>query len=397
MSISKRAKYLVENQSPLVFYHVRAIQTEGCLNFGLAENKLMDIELSKLLNSKMSLDAKHFHYNYVHGMPELHQAASIFFKKHIGLDTKEENFIVQSGSSAICENLAFVICDEGEGVLVPTPYYTGFSHDFEKRFKAKLVGFPLNPDNNFSLDEEAMEVAIKKSNIKIKAFLLTNPNNPTGRCYTKSELKIIVSFCKKHHLHLITDDVYAKSVHKGNQYLNVFDYAGDWRENTHYIYSMAKDFCLGGFKTGFLYTENKEVFSAMRDASYFCTVSTAGQEFVSRLFLNESIHLFFENSSSKIMRAYDLLKNNLNWDIPQIEAGIFFFIDFRKLLKYQTLEAEIELFESFWEKTKINITPGQFFGMTEPGFFRVCFARPDDEIKEFCKRVNDFLESYNVS
>ena len=180
MSISKRAKFLVENQSPLVFYHVRALQTEGCLNFGLAENKLMDDELSKLLNTEVNLDAKHFHYNYVHGMPELHHAASVFFNKHIGLNANKENFIVQSGSSAICENLAFVICDEGEGVLVPTPYYTGFSHDFEKRFKAKLVGFPLNSNDNFSLDEVSMERAIQNSDIKIKAFLLTNPNNPTA-------------------------------------------------------------------------------------------------------------------------------------------------------------------------------------------------------------------------
>ena len=158
---------------------------------------------------------------------------------------------------------------------------------------------------------------------------------------------------------------------------------------------MAKDFCLGGFKTGFLYTENKDVYQAMRDASYFCTVSTVGQEYVSRLFLNKSIHHFFESSSNKIMRAYNLLKENLNWDIPSIEAGIFFFIDFRKLLKSKTLESEIKIVEDFWSKTKINITPGQFFGMLEPGFFRVCFARPDEEIKEFCSRVNNFLKSYN--
>lgn len=389
MNISKRAKYLVDNASPLVYYHSRALSTEGCLNFGLAENKLMDNELLEILNKEYHFSPEHLHYNNTHGMSEIHQAFTSLFKTNLMLDLDPKKIIIQAGSSAICENLSFCLFDEGDALLVPAPFYTGFYHDFEKRFKAKIIPFALNVNDHFSLDIKALEKAYN-THQSIKALLITNPNNPTGRCYTKEELALFVEFCEKNDLHLITDDVYAKSVHQNGSYTHVYELSQSWRHKTHFIYSMAKDFCLGGFKIGVFHTENEELFKAMKDASYFCTVSSPAQHIVAKLIQGEVDNLFTE-SSKRITQTHRFIKDNLKLPVPNIDAGIFFFMDFRSLLEDKSFDGELKLFDDFFNSTKINITPGKFFGMSEPGFFRVCFAKPFDEVKEFCHRVNDFI------
>ncbi|MDA9793372.1 aminotransferase class I/II-fold pyridoxal phosphate-dependent enzyme, partial [Bacteriovoracaceae bacterium] len=334
------------------------------------------------------------HYNMLHGLESLRASFSNFLKRKLNfVEVEADNIVIQSGASSICENLAFVLCDSGEGILIPAPFYTGFSYDFEKRFSAQLIPFQLDPINKFEFNYKAMLTAYDESRIKIKALLITNPNNPTGSLYTKEELLIIIDFCKERDIDLITDDVYALATFSDDEYQCAVNLAGDYAHRVHLIYSMAKDFSLGGFKVGFFYTKNIEIYNAMRDTSYFCTVSTATQYLVNNVLDNlEWITNFLKISKKRLQVAYTCLKDNLNWDIPIIEAGIFVFIDFSQLLKESSQRGELDLFDRFWDDTKINITPGQYFGCSTPGYFRVCFANPEKDILEFCKRVNIFIE-----
>ena len=85
--------------------------------------------------------------------------------------------------------------DEGDYLMIPTPYYTGFDHDFTKRFKVNFLYAHLEAKNSFQHDINAFRDAYNQCEDKdrVKAILLTNPHNPTGEILSAEFKKDIIN------------------------------------------------------------------------------------------------------------------------------------------------------------------------------------------------------------
>lgn len=140
-----------------------------------------------------------------------------------GTDVKPEHLHIASGVAAVLDQLGYLVFDAGDSVLIPAPYYAAFNSDFEVRDGVSVVPVYLSADvtrNHMSNMEPAealrqLKLALEATESKgsrVRALLLTNPGNPTGRVYSEELLRSMMQWCLDKGIHLISDEVYANAV-----------------------------------------------------------------------------------------------------------------------------------------------------------------------------------------
>ncbi|KAF6177064.1 hypothetical protein GIB67_015939 [Kingdonia uniflora] len=204
-----------------------------------------------------------------------------------------------------------------------------------------------------------------------------------------------MTFINKNNIHLICDEIYAATVFSQPSFVSIAEIIEEEnvicnRDLIHILSSLSKDMGFQGFRVGIIYSYNKNVVNGARKMSSFRLVSTQTQHLiVSMLSDDEFIDRFISESSRRLAKRHKILTNGLSQlGIGSLKsnAGLFFFLELRRLLKELTYEAEMTLWRMIIKYVKLNISPGSSFHCTEPGWFRVCFANMNDETMEAALR-----------
>ncbi|KAI7841266.1 hypothetical protein COHA_005039 [Chlorella ohadii] len=195
---------------------------DGWIPLVVAENKLNNEEvLARLQEGSKDAPTWVMNYGSMRGVPELQSAMAGMLERFLlpGFAVDPSKLCISAGCTAILDNLFYALCDEGEGVLIPAPYYPAFDNDLQ----AKCCVHPLP----FYLSEEAaagglpirqqLDAAVEDARgfgVPVKALLITNPNNPLGTIYSDETIKETIAWCLDNRVHYVSDEVYALSVFK---------------------------------------------------------------------------------------------------------------------------------------------------------------------------------------
>ena len=403
MQISKRHKELQQSPSSIMVGHgicsldpYDEKNPNGYLNFGTAENHIMYDLLLPELNKPLCLNKTHLPYNSLHGRQDTTEALAKFLELFLNVKPLNfENMILQTGLSAVCESLSFCMMDEGDYIMIPTPYYPGFDHDFTKRFKGQILRVPLSKDHNYAHNILAFKKAFDgcPEKKRIKAVLITHPHNPTAEIISEQFFEEISQFCLDNNLQLLSDEIYALSTFPKKNHQSLYQYAKNKGVNAHLMYGLAKDFAMAGFKVGVFYSEDEQITAAMRELSYFHPVSTPTQQLITHFFSNTKfISSYTETLSKRLSDIHQKLTRELNeFNFLPAQAGLFMLLDLSAYCPSK--EAELKLFHTLLNDYKINMTPGSELGLTDYGFFRVCFAHENNAINEFISRLKRFQQT----
>ncbi|KAJ0913904.1 putative 1-aminocyclopropane-1-carboxylate synthase [Helianthus annuus] len=375
---------------------------DGVIQMGLAENQLSFDLIQKWIESNPSASictpqgALGFKETAIfqdyHGLPEFRTAVANFMNRVRGNRVKfdPDRIVMSGGATGAHETLAFCLANPGEAFLVPTPYYPAFDRDLSWRTGVELFPVVCESADNFKVTREALETAYKKAklaNVKVKGVLITNPSNPLGTFLDRDTLKDIVNFVNDKSVHLVCDEIYAGTVTNGDEFVSIAEVIEEVPKCNldliHLVYSLSKDMGFPGFRVGVVYSYNDNVVNIARKMSSFGLVSTQTQHLLASML---SDHKFVENflSESRIRLAHrhDMFTRGLaQVGIGSLEskAGLFFWMDLRRFLKEPTFESEMTFWRVIINEIKLNVSPGQSFHCSEPGWFRVCFANMDDE------------------
>jgi aspartate aminotransferase len=134
--------------------------------------------------AKKAIDDNWSHYTPVPGFLDLREAICTKFKRDNNLDYKPENIVTSTGAKQSLANVILAIVDEGEEVVIPTPYWVTYS-ELVKIAKGKVVEVKTDLENGFKITPAQLEAAITT---KTQAFLFSSPCNPSGAVYSKAEL-----------------------------------------------------------------------------------------------------------------------------------------------------------------------------------------------------------------
>merc|ERR550534_76472 len=337
------------------------------------------------------------------GRKELKIAVKNYLEKYVttGYELKLDNLTVANGCSALMKILGICICEFGDAMIIPGPFYPGFIQDLG-RADVVLKAFKRSRDN--SIDTRECDHLVRNSERPVKALILVNPDNPLGICYTIKELLKLVDWCRANRLHLISDEVYAQSQHSTDQeFISVAtalqsrgDTLGDW---VHIVYSMSKDLCLSGERTGFYYGENAAILAAVQDYAEDHSIPASVQSWTATFLSDEGfISDYFIQSKQKLAILYTELSMGLvDMGIPFVQCsyGIFIWADFREFLGKNSYEEERKLWTHLVEQVGILFTPGEACS-GEPGFMRICFAYGGSlvSVETAVARLKTFVESF---
>lgn len=371
----------------------------------------------------------------------LRTALASFFNEYFGsrYQVKPDQLLVATGVTAITDLVTWAICEEGDGILVPQPYYTAFSVDFHERSRGHVIPMSFQDlpgyqsvDDIFDpeFNRLALEKTLQKSlqqGIRPRGFMLTNPHNPLGKCYPPETVEVIARFCNEHNLHLISDEIYARSVFSNPSnpdaipFTSVLSMDMDKFINPsllHVMYGASKDFCANGTRLGVLQSRNEGILQAISTVLVFSWPSYIVQDcWASILEDKDFLSSFFKTNEERLQQSYTILTSFLDHEKVSYfrggNAGVFLWVDLRRffgdvvkeliesgkiseVLKATSPDAEKlqkreqQLLDTFLENG-VNIGKGSNFATEEFGWFRVTFTTGEGMLLEGLKRFRKAL------
>lgn len=210
------------------------------------------------LNALKNIDLKVLEYSLSEGNLEYRTALNNYYHSLGFTDLSTDNFIVTNGGSEALNFAISTLCDAGDEIIIPEPYYANYN-GFTKAFNVEVVAIPSTIDTGFALPP--MEEFEKKITPKTRAIIICNPGNPTGYLYTREELQQLADIALKHDIVVISDEVYREYVYDGKQQVSMLEFPA-LAENCIIIDSESKRYSMCGVRIGFMVTRSKKIHDA---------------------------------------------------------------------------------------------------------------------------------------
>lgn len=196
------------------------------------------------------------HYTPVPGFLDLREAVCHKFKRDNNLDYKPENIVVSTGAKQSLANTVLALVDEGEEVIIPTPYWVTYS-ELVKIAKGKVVEVRTSLDSDFKITPQQLEEAITD---KTKLFLFSSPCNPSGAVYNKQELEGLAEVFRKHpNVYIISDEIYEYISFVG-KHESIAQFQ-DLKDRVIIVNGLSKGFAMTGWRLGYI-AANTEIAKA---------------------------------------------------------------------------------------------------------------------------------------
>ena len=159
---------------------------------------------------------------------------------------ERRNLATGIGAKHVLFNLMYALLNEGDEVLIPTPYWTSYV-DIAEILGAKITLLPCPPEQNYKLTAVQLEAAIKPST---KLLLFNNPSNPTGMVYTPDEVRALADVLVRHPLWVLSDDIYNRMIFDGMSYAHLVKARPELRDRVVLIDSISKSYGMPGWRVG---------------------------------------------------------------------------------------------------------------------------------------------------
>ncbi|HEX5813009.1 MAG TPA: aminotransferase class I/II-fold pyridoxal phosphate-dependent enzyme [Pseudonocardia sp.] len=385
--VSKQAARLAADSPAIAVAHLRAEadpydperNPAGHANLGTAENRLTWDLIAGVLTGPRPLEPADVRYGPLHGSDRLRAVTARLLARTWDVPVDPEHLVVVTGATAALDLAASVLCDPGEAIVLPAPYYAALDTDLTGRSGAVLVPAPLDPAAGLALGPEPLERAVRgaqRRGLTVRALMVTSPENPTGVRHSPQALRAVLEVAHRHGLDLLADEIYANTVFGPEPFVSVLHSSvrGGLGMSPLVVWGFAKDFGLPGLKVGVLYSEDPEVLAAARALAYFAPVSTDTQWLLCRLLADEDgVQELLAELRRRLAASYARCADGLTARgiafLPA-QAGLSVWIDLRRGLGP---DGEPELWRRLVE-SRVNVLPGGVFGGPQPGWFRLCHA-----------------------
>ncbi|MCR5346573.1 MAG: pyridoxal phosphate-dependent aminotransferase [Fretibacterium sp.] len=200
-----------------------------------------------------SFKAETIAYSASQGLPELREAISGYY--HLwNIPYAPDDICVTNGGSEALSLAVQVICDPGDEILIPEPFYANYN-TFAETALAHVVPIPTRAEEGFHLPPE--QVIDELITPRTRAILISNPNNPTGTVCTPGELNTLAGLAKKYNLYLIADEVYREFTYDNDPFTSL-GHLDNIRDRVVMVDSISKRYSACGARIGCLAIKNRD-------------------------------------------------------------------------------------------------------------------------------------------
>ncbi len=197
--------------------------------------------------AKKAIDDNWSHYTPVPGYLDLRQAICEKLKRDNNLDYKPEQIVASTGAKQSLANTMLALVDEGDEVIIPTPYWVTYS-ELVKIARGKVVEVHTSLESGFKITPAQLESAITP---KTKVFLFSSPCNPSGAVYSKNELEgLAVIFSKHPEVAIISDEIYEYIDYVG-KHESIAQFS-NLKDRIVIVNGLSKGFAMTGWRLGYI-------------------------------------------------------------------------------------------------------------------------------------------------
>ena len=333
-------------------------------------------------------------YTPVDGTPELKKAIKAKFKRENNLDYELDEISVGTGGKQIIFNAFAVSLNESDEVIIPAPYWVTYP-DVVNYFNGKPIFVQCGEESGFKITPQQLENTINQST---KWFILNSPSNPTGSCYTKNELLELANVLKKYqHVNVMTDDLYEHLIYDDNEFHTFASIAPELKERILTLNGVSKAYAMTGWRIGYA-GGNASLIKAMGKLQ---SQSTSNPTSISQAAAVEALNgdnSFIAERAKVFKGRRDFLINeftSMNGITCRVPEGAFYVFPSCKGVIGKIDESnnkitnDEEFTTSLLEHAGVAVVQGSAFGLE--GYFRISYATSDENLKNACVRMRDFL------
>jgi len=187
------------------------------------------------------------HYTPVPGFLDLREAVCTKLKRDNNLDYKPENIVTSTGAKQSLANVILALADEGDEVIIPTPYWVTYS-ELVKIARGKVVEIRSTLESGFKITPAELEAAITP---KTRVFLFSSPCNPSGAVYSKKELEGLAEVFRKYpNVYIIADEIY-EYINFVGKHESIAQFE-DLKDRVIIVNGLSKGFAMTGWRLGYI-------------------------------------------------------------------------------------------------------------------------------------------------
>ncbi|MCC1483231.1 pyridoxal phosphate-dependent aminotransferase [Winogradskyella immobilis] len=331
-------------------------------------------------------------YTPVDGYVELKDAIINKFRRDNNLNYDKSQIVVSTGAKQSLFNIASVMLNDGDEVILPCPYWVSYS-DIVKLNGGVPIEVETSITNDFKMTAEQLEAAITP---KTKMIWYSSPCNPSGSVYSKEELRALADVLQKHpNIYVVSDEIYEHINFVGDHIsMACFD---DMFNRTITVNGVSKAFSMTGWRIGYIGapTEIARACNKMQGQVTSGANCIAQRAVITAL--NESPsriqHMIDEFKTRRelvlgLFRAIDGFKCN------EPEGAFYIFPDvsdyFGKTLKGKSINNASDFSMYLLEEANVATVTGEAFG--NPNCIRISYAASESQIKEAARRIKTALD-----
>ncbi len=335
-------------------------------------------------------------YTPASGIIELKEAIVRKLKEDNALEYRTDEIIVSCGAKHALYNIMQTLCDEGDEVVIPAPYWVTYPEQVKLAGGIPVV-IPTLEERNFKLSANLLRRVITE---RARIIILNSPSNPTGAIYSKDELEELKEVCLEYNLWVISDEIYEKIIYDGKKHSSIASLGKEIKRKTLLVNGLSKTYAMTGWRIG--YTAGpREIIRAMGNLQSQSTSNPTS--FVQKAALAALTDSRRESVIAEMLKKFQERRDFLTMELSKWEkvrflnpdGAFYLFLDISEYFgcsfKGKTIKTSVQFSDFLLEEGKVAVIPGSAFGKDE--YIRISFANSIENIAEGLKRIKKFLES----
>ena len=333
-------------------------------------------------------------YPPVDGYADLKEAIIHKFKRDNNLDYNLNQIVVSTGAKQSLANVALVMINPGDEVILPAPYWVSYS-DIVKIAEGVPVEVPTSIENDFKMTPEQLEAAITP---KTKMLWYSSPCNPSGSVYSKEELEALAAVLKKHpDIYVVSDEIYEHINFTESGHVSMAAIDGMY-DRTVTVNGVSKAFAMTGWRIGYIGAPDWIARSCNKMQGQITSGANAiGQRAtIAALEAPKSkIQFMIDEFHKRRDMILQLLGEIEGFKLNVPEGAFYVFPDisafFGKTLKGNTINNASDFSMYLLENANVATVTGEAFG--NPNCIRISYAASEEEIREAIRRIREALQA----
>ena len=391
-NLSKRINAMATSATLAMAAKARELREEGkdIIGLSLGEPDFNVPEFVK--DAAIEAVKKNYHsYTPVDGYGDLKNAIITKFKRDNDLIYTSNQIVVSTGAKQSLANLAMVLLNEGDEVLLPAPYWVSY-RDISKLAGGVPLEIPTSIESDFKITPESLKTSISS---KTKMMIYSSPCNPSGSVYSREELRALADVLIDYpEIIVISDEIYEHINFTGQHTsMAVFE---DMYNRTVVVNGVSKAYSMTGWRIGYIGAPDW----IARACNKMQGQITSGANCIAQ----QATITALESSPEKIKYMIDAFKERrklilgLIAEIPgfktnQPQGAFYVFPDisyyFGKIIKETTINTASDFSMYLLEKANVATVTGEAFG--NPNCIRISYAASEEAITKACKRIKKAL------